>query len=173
MLRIGIDAPPAPTRSSRPALPPVAELVPLLTAGGGQGFCVNLSVDTSSVDLMTTPTVAKLAEKLARTIHEDVASKKEKALDRLRIGGQITLREIKGGYVDVTTASGDVNLQDVSGPMIEVQPLLNPGSTRLISSCALGAIGSSAWKSIPERLMFSVVPSRHPLSPTSRYFSGR
>src|SRR3978361_1123112 len=28
-------------------------LVPLLTASGGQGFCVNLSVDTSSVDIMT------------------------------------------------------------------------------------------------------------------------
>src|SRR5437660_548226 len=28
-------------------------LVPLLTAGGGPGFCVNLSVDTSSVDIMT------------------------------------------------------------------------------------------------------------------------
>ena len=28
-------------------------LVPLLTDGGGQGFCVNLSVDTSSVDIMT------------------------------------------------------------------------------------------------------------------------
>ncbi len=27
-------------------------LTPLLTQGGGQGFCVNLSVDTSSVDLM-------------------------------------------------------------------------------------------------------------------------
>src|SRR6267154_3016638 len=27
-------------------------LVPLLTSGGGQGFCVNLSVDTSSVDIM-------------------------------------------------------------------------------------------------------------------------
>src|SRR6516164_9349752 len=25
----------------------------LLTEGGGQGFCVNLSVDTSSVDIMT------------------------------------------------------------------------------------------------------------------------
>ncbi len=39
----------------------------------------------ASVDLMTTPTVAKLAEKLARTIHEDLASKREKALDRLRV----------------------------------------------------------------------------------------
>lgn len=29
-----------------------ALLTPLLTAGGGQGFCVNLSVDTSSVDIM-------------------------------------------------------------------------------------------------------------------------
>src|SRR4030095_14949344 len=28
-------------------------LKPLLTEGGGQGFCVNLSVDTSSVDIMT------------------------------------------------------------------------------------------------------------------------
>src|SRR3954447_20883870 len=27
-------------------------LIPLLTEGGGQGFCVNLSVDTSSVDIM-------------------------------------------------------------------------------------------------------------------------
>jgi homospermidine synthase len=27
-------------------------LTPLLTRGGGQGFCVNLSVDTSSLDLM-------------------------------------------------------------------------------------------------------------------------
>ena len=29
-----------------------AILTPLLTAGGGKGFCVNLSVDTSSVDIM-------------------------------------------------------------------------------------------------------------------------
>src|SRR5438445_6478073 len=28
-------------------------LVPLLTAGGGQGFCVHLSVDTSAVDLLS------------------------------------------------------------------------------------------------------------------------
>ena len=27
-------------------------LTPLLTEGGGQGFCVNLSVDTSSLDIM-------------------------------------------------------------------------------------------------------------------------
>jgi homospermidine synthase len=30
----------------------VDTLTPLLTAGGGQGFCVNLSVDTSSLDIM-------------------------------------------------------------------------------------------------------------------------
>ena len=35
---------------------------------------VRRRVLVASVDLMTTPTVAKLAEKLARTIHEDVAS---------------------------------------------------------------------------------------------------
>ena len=34
-------------------------LTPLLTNGGGQGFCVNLSVDTGSVDLM------RLCRKLA------------------------------------------------------------------------------------------------------------
>ena len=28
-------------------------LTPLLSEGGGQGFCVNLSVDTGSVDIMT------------------------------------------------------------------------------------------------------------------------
>src|SRR3954465_12757818 len=37
----------------------------------------------ASIDLMTTPTVAKLAEKLARTIHEDVACSRGKGRDRL------------------------------------------------------------------------------------------
>src|SRR5919112_5707922 len=37
------------------------------------------------VDLMTTPTKARLAEKLARTIHEDVASPLFRARDRLRV----------------------------------------------------------------------------------------
>ena len=46
----------------------------------------------ASVDLMTTPTVAKLAEKLARAIHEDVASRKEKALDRLRIFSSLRVK---------------------------------------------------------------------------------
>jgi hypothetical protein len=46
---------------------------------------VRRRVLVASVDLMTTPTLAKLAEKLARAIHEDVASRKEKALDRLRV----------------------------------------------------------------------------------------
>ena len=39
----------------------------------------------ASVDLMTTPTPAKLAEKLARTIHDDVASPLLRARERLRI----------------------------------------------------------------------------------------
>ena len=48
----------------------------------------------ASVDLMTTPTVAKLAEKLARTIHEDVASRREKALDRLRIFSSLRVKPV-------------------------------------------------------------------------------
>jgi hypothetical protein len=55
---------------------------------------VRRRVLVASVDLMTTPTVAKLAEKLARTIHEDVASKKENALDRLRIFGSLRVKPI-------------------------------------------------------------------------------
>jgi uncharacterized protein len=46
----------------------------------------------AAVDLMTTPTVGKLAEKLARAIHEDVASRKEKALDRLRVFGALRIK---------------------------------------------------------------------------------
>jgi uncharacterized protein len=39
----------------------------------------------ASVDLMTTPTPAKLAEKLARAIHDDVASPLLRAKERLRV----------------------------------------------------------------------------------------
>ena len=46
----------------------------------------------ASVDLMTTPTVGKLAEKLARAIHEDVASRREKALDRLRVFASLRIK---------------------------------------------------------------------------------
>ena len=55
---------------------------------------VRRRVLVASVDLMTTPTVAKLAEKLARTIHEDVASREEKALDRLRIFSSLRVKPI-------------------------------------------------------------------------------
>jgi uncharacterized protein len=43
----------------------------------------------ASVDLMTTPTPAKLAEKLARAIHDDVASPLLRARERLRIFGDL------------------------------------------------------------------------------------
>jgi uncharacterized protein len=46
----------------------------------------------ASVDLMTTPTVGKLAEKLARAIHEDLASRREKAVDRLRIFSALRIK---------------------------------------------------------------------------------
>jgi uncharacterized protein len=43
----------------------------------------------ASVDLMTTPTPAKLAEKLARAIHDDIASPLLRAKERLRIFGDL------------------------------------------------------------------------------------
>ena len=46
---------------------------------------VREKVLVASVDLMTTPTPAKLAEKLARAIHDDVASPLLRAKERLRI----------------------------------------------------------------------------------------
>ena len=47
------------------------------------------SVLVASVDLMTTPTPAKLAEKLARAIHDDIASPLLRARERLRIFGDL------------------------------------------------------------------------------------
>ena len=43
----------------------------------------------ASVDLMTTPSPAKLAEKLARAIHDDIASPLLRARERLRIFGDL------------------------------------------------------------------------------------
>ena len=48
------------------------------------------------------------------------------------------------------------------------RPAISAGSTRLISSCELGCNTSSAWNSNPDRLMFSVVPSCHIVSPRRR-----
>ena len=63
-------------------------LTPLLTAGGGQGFCVNLSVDTSSVD------DHGAVQRARRALHRH----RERALGRLlfrhqaRAGGALELR---------------------------------------------------------------------------------
>jgi uncharacterized protein len=46
---------------------------------------VREKVLVASVDLMTTPTPAKLAEKLARAIHDDIATPLVRARDRLRV----------------------------------------------------------------------------------------
>jgi AAA+ ATPase superfamily predicted ATPase len=46
----------------------------------------------ASVDLMTTPTPAKLAEKLARAIHDDIASPLLRARERLRIFADLRVR---------------------------------------------------------------------------------
>ena len=46
----------------------------------------------AQVDLMTTPTRAKLAEKLARTIHEDIASRVFRAKERLSVFSGLRIR---------------------------------------------------------------------------------
>ncbi len=46
----------------------------------------------ASVDLMTTPTPARLAEKLARAIHDDVASPLLRARERLRVFADLRVR---------------------------------------------------------------------------------
>src|SRR3954470_19398036 len=46
---------------------------------------VSSTVLVAQVDLMTTPTRAKLAEKLAKTIHDDIATPLVRAKERLRI----------------------------------------------------------------------------------------
>src|SRR3954447_23139754 len=42
---------------------------------------------------------------------------------------------------------------------VSESPAISAGRTRLISSCEFGCSASSAWNSIPERLMFSVFPN--------------
>ena len=67
-------------------------LTPLLTAGGGQGFCVNLSVDTSSLDIM------ELCNDARRALHRH----RQRAVGRLlfrhqaRAGGTLELRAARG-----------------------------------------------------------------------------
>ena len=50
---------------------------------------VREKVLVASVDLMTTPTPAKLAEKLARAIHDDIASPLLRARERLKVFGDL------------------------------------------------------------------------------------
>jgi hypothetical protein len=52
---------------------------------------VREKVLVASVDLMTTPTPARLAEKLARAIHDDVASPLLRAKERLRVFGDLKI----------------------------------------------------------------------------------
>ena len=53
---------------------------------------VREKVLVASVDLMTTPTPAKLAEKLARAIHDDVATPLLRAKERLKIFSDLRVR---------------------------------------------------------------------------------
>ena len=63
---------------------------------------VRAKVLVATVDLMTTPTPAKLAEKLARAIHDDIASPLLRARERLRV------------FADLRVAPG-INLDPNSG----------------------------------------------------------
>jgi len=59
----------------------------------------------AQVDLMTAPTPATFAEKLARTIHDDVASPLLRARERLRVFGDLRVRPT----IRVDAASGAVS----------------------------------------------------------------
>jgi hypothetical protein len=48
----------------------------------------------ASVNLMTTPTITRLAEKLARTIHDDIASRLFKAKERLNVFQGLSVRPV-------------------------------------------------------------------------------
>jgi hypothetical protein len=54
--------------------------------------CVDVGALVGYVDLMTAPTREKLAEKLARTIHDDVASPLFRARERLRVFSGLRIR---------------------------------------------------------------------------------
>src|SRR5258705_6775101 len=53
---------------------------------------VRAKVLVAQVDLMTTPTPAKLAEKLARAIHDDIASPLFRARERLKVFAGLRIR---------------------------------------------------------------------------------
>jgi uncharacterized protein len=67
------------------------------------------------VNLMTTPTITQLAEKLAKTIHEDIASPLFRAKERLRVFQGLRVRPT----VTVDPEDGSLSFSFDSGPRVE------------------------------------------------------
>jgi hypothetical protein len=75
----------------------------------------------ASVDLMTTPTPAKLAEKLARAIHDEIASPLLRARERLRIFADLKVRPT----ITVDPETGGVGFSfAVTGPREDIDATL-------------------------------------------------
>ena len=94
-------------------------LIPLLTAGKGQGFCVNLSVDTSSLDIM----------KLCRE------------LDTLYI--DTVVEPWLGFYFDNTLEAGD-RTNYALRETVRREKFANPGGTTAVSCCGANP-GMVSW----------------------------
>lgn len=67
------------------------------------------------VNLMTTPTITQFAEKLAQSIHEDIASPLFRAKERLRVFQGLRVRPT----VTVDPEDGSLNFSFDSGPRVE------------------------------------------------------
>jgi homospermidine synthase len=94
-------------------------LTPLLTNGGGQGFCVNLSVDTSSLDLM------KLCRKLG-VLYVD------------------TVVEPWLGFYFDNKAGNEARTNYALREMVREEIARNPGGTTAISCCGANP-GMVSW----------------------------
>lgn len=94
-------------------------LKPLLTEGGGQGFCVNLSVDTSSLDLM------KLCRKLGVLYIDTV------------------VEPWLGFYFD-KKASNESRTNYALRETVKAEQATNPGGTTAVSCCGANP-GMVSW----------------------------
>lgn len=94
-------------------------LTPLLTAGGGQGFCVNLSVDTSSLDIMRL--CREIGVLYIDTVNEPWA----------------------GFYFDATMDAGDRSNYALR-EMTLAEKRANPGGTTAVSCCGANP-GMVSW----------------------------
>jgi homospermidine synthase len=94
-------------------------LTPLLTAGGGQGFCVNLSVDTSSVAIM------ELARELGALYIDTV------------------VEPWAGFYFDTSLAADQRTNYALRESLLEARRR-NPGGTTAVSTCGANP-GMVSW----------------------------